>query len=156
MDVSDADWSDHDDDRSHEDHRERHHGSESDHDHSHTHDRDGFCAPGGIEDEDVQTAYGDADTRWNNLLNGEEDTRRTFDVAARTDSLRVSLLFDLHGEVDMRLRDPLGRSVAATHFDGHKEQQEDHWYAVDDPFPGRWTLDIELTARGGYAVGVYR
>ncbi len=99
--------------------------------------------------------YSDADARYSNHLDGEEDSLRTIPLEAGTQRLKVKLAYDIDGEVTFRLRDPTHRTVALEDFDGTKTFREDGWYVIDDPIPGDWRLDIQVDGHGSYAVGFY-
>lgn len=136
----------------HEDEWEEDCPEEEDEDQSSGHE---YSRPQRQRDDEYEDAYADADYRYNNHVDGDEDSRRTITVDWRDDDMRIALKYDLDGDIDFRLRNPLGVTVAKESFDGEKEMDEDEWYTVENPMPGDWRLTIEIDGDGAYALGVY-
>lgn len=114
------------------------------HRHHHEHDHDEY-----------DDAFSDADVRYDNHVDGDEDSTRSINIGWRDDDLRVALKYELDGEVEIQLRNPLGFLVAEEEFDGEKEMDEEDWYTVSDPMSGEWSLSIEIDGEGAYAFGAY-
>lgn len=109
-----------------------------------------------VSARDIKRAFRDADPRYSNFIDGDEDSKRSINVDWRDDTLRVGLVHHIEGDVEIQLRNPLGILIAEEQFDGRKEMNEEEWYSVEDPMPGDWTLSIEIdNGYGGYAVGFY-
>ena len=115
----------------------------------------GVDPEGEVTEETIETAFTDADVRYSNLINGDESSERTISVGLPDGRLRVGLVHELHGDVEIRLRNTVGMTMSLEEFSGEKEMNEEEWYTTDRPMPGDWTLELDISGHGGYTVGFY-
>ena len=107
--------------------------------------------------DDIDNAYQDADVRFTDggSVAGEAHHSHPIDVEAGTSKIRIALRYDVAGEFDVVLKNPLGAKMAEDHADGANERDEDSWYEKSNPTPGTWHLEVDVSGAGDYAVGVY-
>lgn len=112
---------------------------------------------------DPENAYNDSEPRYHNVVDGQENSKRTFGVPLGTDTLRVALTHDSESgrspsdEVRFRVQSPLLQTVGddRTKRSSEKYMDEPDWVVIHDPLPGDWTVLMDIDGASSYTIGVY-